>query len=133
MHQIFSIIAAAGALTVPQTGIVMNAPVTVSACTVSSLYNPATTADLGLSIPTNILALSFRNTDETVATQVTFDVAHDGTHSIVIDRGRFSPGVTIDHIFAGPAGFSDGAASCAVARIAFADGHVWTAPRAGQQ
>jgi hypothetical protein len=133
MHQIFSIIAAAGALAVPQTGIVTNAPVTVFTCAVSDMYDPATTADLGLDLPINILELSFRNTDDAVATQVTFDVTHDGTHSIVIDHGRFSKGVTIDRTFDGPAGFSDGSASCAVARIAFADGHVWTAPGSGQQ
>ncbi len=49
------------------------------------------------------------------------------------DRGRFSQGVAIDHTFDGRAGFSDGSASCAVARIAFGDGHVWTAPDSAGQ
>jgi len=78
-----------------------------------------------------LLRLSFLNTDDTAATQVTFDVAHDGTHTKVIDRGRFSRGVAIDHLFedvTGPSG--SGRAECSVAAVTFADGRRWVAPLA---
>jgi hypothetical protein len=128
MQHILSIIAAAGALMTPQTGIATSAPITVSSCTVSDIYNAATTADLGLPFPDEVLELSFRNTDATVATQVTFDVTVDGTHSTVVDRGRFSQGITIDHTFGGFPALGDGSASCSIDQIVFADGRRWTAP-----
>lgn len=127
MQQFLSIVALTSALVAPQTGIVTNAPVTVSTCAISDLY-PAASADLGLPTPGGIFQLSFRNTDDAVATQVTFDVAHDGTHSTVVDRGRFSKNVTIDRILEGFGLFSDDSATCAVTQIVFADGRVWRVP-----
>jgi hypothetical protein len=129
MQNIFAIIAAAGALTMPQTGIATNAPVAVSTCTVSDLYNSAINAEFGPPISYRMLQLTFLNTDDAVATQVTFDVTHDGAHTVVIDRGRFSKGVPIERLYDAVTGaYGGGSAECAVAAITFADGRRWTAP-----
>jgi hypothetical protein len=132
MQHIFSIIAAASALTMPQTGIATNAPVAVSTCTVSDLYNPSSLAEFGPPIPYRMLQLTFLNTDDAVATQVTFDVTHDGAHAIVVDRGRFSKGVPIEHLFDDFTGtYGAGPAACAIAAITFADGRRWSASGGG--
>ncbi|HZX67416.1 MAG TPA: hypothetical protein VFE70_00965 [Candidatus Elarobacter sp.] len=129
MQHVFSIIAAAAALSAPQTGIVQNAPVAISTCAVSELVNPAILAEYGPPIATRMVQLSFVNTDDAVATEVTFDLSHDGAHSTVTDRGRFSKGVPIERLFDG-LGSTDGGgvAACAVVSVTFADGHRWTAP-----
>ena len=75
------------------------------------------------------LGLTFTNTDDAVATQVTFDIAHDGTHTMVTDRGRFSRGARIEHNFDDLfGGYGSGGAQCAVVAVTFADGRRWTAP-----
>ncbi|HEX3463753.1 MAG TPA: hypothetical protein VHS78_06875 [Candidatus Elarobacter sp.] len=113
----------------PQTGIATSAPVLVSTCAVTDLYNPATNPEFGSNISYRTLQLTFWNTDESVATLVTFDVTHDGTHTKVIDRGRFTRGVPIEHTFGDFNGtYGGGDAQCAVTAVAFADGHQWTAP-----
>ncbi|HEV3086095.1 MAG TPA: hypothetical protein VGX96_02635 [Candidatus Elarobacter sp.] len=130
MQHLFSIIAAAGMLSNANVAATTNAPVAVSTCAVTDLYNPAILAEFGPPIPYKLLQLSFLNTDDTVATQVTFDVTHAGTHTTVIDRGRFSKGVRIEHQFYDD--FADDYRSsrdtCTVAAITFADGRRWTAP-----
>lgn len=113
----------------PQTGIATTAPVAVNTCSVSDLLNTASLAEFGLTTSYRMLQLSFANTDDVVATQVTFDVARDGTHTLVTDRGRFSKGVQIDRLFDGGGdAYSAGAASCSVAAVTFADGRHWNAP-----
>jgi hypothetical protein len=132
MHQIFSVIAAAAALTSPQTGIATNAPVAVSTCAISNLYNPAINVEFGPPVSYRMLQLTFLNTDDAPATQVTFNVTHDAENTVVTDRGRFSKGVPIEHLFDAFSGtYDDGPATCAVAAITFADGHRWTAPGGG--
>jgi hypothetical protein len=79
-------------------------------------------------VPYRLLELTFHNTDETVATQVAFDVVHGGAHTTVIDRGRFSKGVTIEHQFDDAFADGRGPDTCAVAAITFADGRRWNAP-----
>jgi hypothetical protein len=128
MQPLFSVIAAAAALNMPQTGIATNAPITVSTCAVSDLLNPAVLVEYGPPISYRLLRLTFTNTDDTVATQVAFDVTHDGTHTIVTDRGRFSRGVPIEHLFDSSMGtYGGGSADCSVASITYADGRRWTA------
>src|SRR6202011_3282153 len=103
MHHLLSVAVAASTLAAatPGTGAVAtSAPVTVSTCTVSDLYNAAIAPELGTPISIRSLQLTFRNTDDTVATQVAFDVVHGGEHTTVIDRGRFSKNVAIEHFFA---------------------------------
>jgi hypothetical protein len=135
MQHIISIIAAASALAVPQTGIVTKPPVAVSTCAVSDLYGPAMGAEYGSPFAHSILQLSFVNTDDSIATQVTFDVKHLGAHTLVTDRGRFSKGVAIEHLFDDDFGSGydrDRAGdACAVMAITFADGRRWAAPSGG--
>jgi hypothetical protein len=134
MQQILSIVAAATAFaTVPAgTGAVaMHAPISVTTCAVNDLYG-STGLDDGPPITYRLLEISFHNTDDAVATQVSFDVSHSGGHSIVIDRGRFSKGVTIAHRFNDD--FFDGRGgpdTCTVTAVTFADGRTWTAPDYG--
>jgi hypothetical protein len=128
MQHLLSIVTAASALAMQQAGIATSAPVLVSTCSVSDLYDPAVSPEFGPAISYRLLQLTFLNTDDTPATQVTFDVAHDGTHTTVIDRGRFSRGVSIEHSFDDPTGRYGGDAQCTVAAITFADGRRWTAP-----
>jgi len=128
MHHILSVIAAASALATPQTGIATNAPVAVSTCAVTDLINPALMAEFGPPISSRMLQVSFLNTADAAATQVTFDVLHDGTHTMVIDRGRFSKGARVEHVFDDLNGiFSGDDAVCSVAAVTFADGHSWSA------
>jgi hypothetical protein len=129
MEHVFSVLAAAVALTAPQTGLAQNAPVAISTCAVSDLFNPATLAEYGPPLSYRMLQLTFVNTDDAIATQVTFDVTHDGAHTVLTDRGRFSKGVPIERFFDG-LGSTDGSgvAACTVATITFADGRRWTAP-----
>ena len=129
MQHLLPLIAAVGALGTPQTGIATTAPVLVSTCAVTDLYNPATNPEFGSNISYRTLQLTFQNTDETAATLVTFDVTHGGTRTKVIDRGRFTRGVPIEHIFGDFSGtYGSGDAQCTVTAITFADGRTWTAP-----
>lgn len=129
MQHFLSVIAAAAALSAPQAGVATNAPVAVNTCAVADLYNPAFGADLGPPISFRLLQLTFTNTADATATQVSFDVVHDGTHTTVTDRGRFTKGVPIEHFFDDYTGaFAGGEASCSVKAITFADGRRWVVP-----
>jgi hypothetical protein len=129
MQQLLSIIGAATALaSATQTGIATNAPVSVSTCAVNDLVNPASYADLGPPISYRALRLSFVNGQDAVATQVVFDVERDGERMRITDRGRFSRGVTIEHVFGGIGSlYGGGTTTCTVAAVTFADGTAWTA------
>ena len=139
MQQIFSIMTVATVLATTSlgdpgnAGIATTSPVTVSACAIDDLYNPALLVEFGPPINYRSLSLTFRNTDDVVATQVEFDVSHGGEHRTVIDRGRFSKGVVIEHRFDDE--FADGYTrepdTCVVASIIFGDGRRWAA-RAGR-
>jgi hypothetical protein len=133
MQHIISIIAAASALGAPQMGIVTNPPVAVSTCAVSDLYNPAIGAEFGLPVTQPILQLTFVNSNVSAATQVTFDVKHGGADTVVTDRGRFSKGIPIEHVFDDDfgTGYDRAPDMCSVVAITFADGRRWTAPGIG--
>jgi len=133
MQHIFSIIAVAGALATPQVSIATNAPVAVSTCAITDFDNFTGSGEFGPLFSSRMLELTFLNTDDAIATQVYFDVTHNGTHTIVMDRGRFSKGVPIERIFdldftAGRAGGKD---VCAVVAVTYADGHRWLASDGG--
>jgi hypothetical protein len=135
MQQILSIVAAATTLATTAAGttaIVASSPIAVSTCAVSDLYNPASMPEFVPQVPYRLLQLTFRNTDEAVATQVAFDVVHAGVHTMVIDRGRFSQGVTIEHQFDDAFADGRGPEVCTVAAITFADGRRWSAPGYGK-
>jgi hypothetical protein len=132
MQHIFALIAAVGVLTLPQAGAAAKAPIEISTCTLGDLYNPASVLGFGPPIPIRLLQLSFLDTDDTAATQVTFDVTHDGMHGIVTDRGIFSKGVLIEKVFDNFTGmYGTDWAACAVTAVTFADGRRWTAPGGG--
>ncbi len=128
MQHLLSVLAAASALSMPQAGIANSAPVLVSTCSVSDLYNAAVSPEFGPAISYRLLQLTFLNTDDTPATQVTFDIAHGATHTTVVDRGNFSRGVAIEHSFDDFTGRYSADAQCTVTAITFADGRRWTAP-----
>ena len=110
----------------------MMSPIAVSTCSVSDLYNSATLSEFGPPINFRSLQLTFRNTDDVVATQVAFDVTHGGERTTVIDRGRFSKDVAIEHTFVNEipeGGYTRTPDRCAVSAITYADGRHWTAPR----
>jgi|ERR1700681_719111 hypothetical protein len=138
MQQILSLMVAAATFAAPASGtsaIATSSPIAVSTCAVTDLYNSASLVDFGSPITYRSLQLTFRNTEDTDATQVAFDVTHGGEHTTVIDRGRFSKGVPIEHVFVNE--ISDGGYSripdaCTVASITFADGHRWSASRSAQ-
>jgi hypothetical protein len=135
MQHLLSLVAAATALassTPDRDAVAIGSPVAVSACAVTDLYIPALAVEFGPPINYRALLLTFRNTDDVAATQVTFDVTHGGEHTMVIDRGRFSKGVAIEHLFDDEfAGGGAGPDVCSVASITFADGRRWTAPNHG--
>jgi hypothetical protein len=135
MQQILPLIMAATALATPTSGtgaIATSAPIAVSTCAVTDLYNSASLVEFGVPINYRSLQLTFRNTEDTDATKVAFDVTHGGEHTTVIDRGRFSKGVPIEHVFINEiadGGYSRTPDACTVASITYADGHRWSAPR----
>ena len=94
------------------------------------MYDSTSMAEFGPPIAFGWLQLSFRNTDDAVATQVSFDVVHGGEHTTVTDRGRFSKNVLVEHVFNDQfgGGFERSADACIVAAITFADGRRWVAP-----
>ena len=134
MQHILSIIVAATALATPTSGtgaMAASSPIAVSTCAVTDLYNSASLVEFGTPITYRSLQLTFRNTEDAVATQVAFDVTHGGEHTTVIDRGRFSKGVAVEHYFYNEfldTGYSRTPDVCAVASITYADGHRWSAP-----
>lgn len=131
MQNFLSIVAAASALTMPQSGIATTAPVAVSTCTVTDPQNFASLLDFGTPIAYPMLELSFLNTDDTPATQVTFDVAAGARHGTLTDTGRFTRGATIERIYDDVTGtYGSSRAVCTVTAITFADGRRWTAPSA---
>jgi len=140
MHTILSVVTAAAtfatatpATTNPGTGaLTVSSPVTVSTCAVSDLYDSATLVEFGLPVTYRSLRLTFRNTDDVVATQVAFDVTHGGERTTIIDRGRFSKDVAIEHTFMNEipdGGYTRLPDVCAVSAITYADGRRWTAQR----
>jgi hypothetical protein len=136
MQHLFTVIGAVAALASPQTGvaaqqtgIATHAPVAVSTCAVTDLISSASYAEFGPPFSSRTLQLSFVNTNDIAATQVTFDVVSGGARATITDRGRFTKGAPIDRLFgdlAGPGG--DGPATCTVTAVTFADGSSWTAP-----
>jgi hypothetical protein len=128
MQNFLSIVAAVSALTM-QSGIATTAPVAVRTCTVTDPQSFASVLDFGQPTAYPILELSFLNTDDTPATQVTFDVAAGGRHGTITDTGRFTRGATIERIYDDVTGtYGSNRAVCTVTAVTFADGRRWTAP-----
>jgi hypothetical protein len=134
MEHLISVIAAATALSMPQTGMTAGAPVAVSACSIMDTGNGIVDAEVGPPISYRSLFISFRNTQDENVTRVTFDVVNDGVRATVKDQGGFSKGALIEHRFddfAGTYGRSN-SATCTVHSVTFADGSTWT-PAGGRE
>jgi hypothetical protein len=70
------------------------------------------------------LTLGYVNTGNVPATSVQFAVHAGNATEIIVDKGTFSPGASIEHEFAlGPA-FGDGS-TIEVQQVTFADGTSW--------
>jgi hypothetical protein len=131
MQQMISVLAAAASLAMPQTSMTNNAPVAVSTCVVSDLIDSPTFGDSGPApISYRALLLTFSNTQDDVATRVTFNVQHAGQQSRVVDSGRFTKGAAIEHVFGDFNGtYGTGPTICTVAAVTYADGSTWTPGR----
>ena len=76
------------------------------------------------------VAVTFVNRASQTATDVTFRVAYDYRTALLTDHGKFSPGARISTTFDqfnGANYFRDEPDSCAIERVRFADGSVWSA------
>jgi hypothetical protein len=128
MQEMMSVLAAVSALSMPQTSMTNSTPVAVSTCAVSDLIDSPTYGDSGPApISYRVLQLTFRNTQDELATRVTFNVQHVGQQSRIVDVGRFSKGAAIERIFNDFSGtYGPGPTSCTVAAVTYADGSTWT-------
>ncbi len=128
MQQMISILAAFTSLTMPQTSMTNNAPVAVSTCAVSDLIDSPTYSESGPApISYRVLRLTFNNTQDDVATRVTFNVQHAGQQSRIADSGHFSKDAAIEHVFGDFNGtYGTGPTTCTVAAVTYADGSTWT-------
>jgi hypothetical protein len=133
MQEMMSILAAVSALSMPQTSMTKNVPVAVSTCAVSDLIDSPTYGDSGPApISYRVLLLSFSNTQDDVATRVTFNVQHAGQQSRIVDTGRFSKDTAIERVINDFSGtYGAGPTTCTVAAVTYADGTTWT-PEGGR-
>ncbi len=131
MQQMISILAAVTSLAMPQMSMTNNAPVAVSTCVVSDLIDSPMYGDSGAApISYRVLQLSFSNTQDELATRVTFNVQHAGQQSRIVDNGRFSKDIPIEHVFDDFNGtYGAGPTTCTVAAVTYADGSTWTPDR----
>jgi hypothetical protein len=131
MQQMISVIAAVASLSMPQTSMTNNAPVAVSTCAVTDLIDSPTFGDSGPApISYRVLLLTFSNTQDDLATRVTFNVQHAGQQSRIVDSGRFSKGAAIERTFNDFSGtYGPGPTKCTVASVTYADGTTWTPDR----
>ncbi|HTV91239.1 MAG TPA: hypothetical protein VMG98_00835 [Verrucomicrobiae bacterium] len=102
-------------------------PVQVSSCSISQETTTTSSGDSpNYEIIGSLLNIRFVNGGTTPVSSVSFAVTEDGKTSTILDRGTFSPGVTISHTFRNePFAFE---ASCRVQSVLFADGSAWMAP-----
>jgi hypothetical protein len=131
MQQMISILAAVTSLAMPQTSMTNNVPVAVSTCAISDLIDSPTFGDSGPApISYRVLRLTFSNTQDDLATRVTFDVQHAGQQSRIVDSGRFSKDAAIEHVFGDFNGtYGTGPTTCTIAAVTYADGSTWTPDR----
>jgi len=70
------------------------------------------------------IVLGFRNESRVTADEVRFVVRYDGSETVIVDKGTFSPGTLIVHAFIAPRGIPSPRSSpdATVRSVAFADG-----------
>jgi hypothetical protein len=78
------------------------------------------------------LRIAYINAATATAVEIDFDIVTDvGTIESVADRGQFSPGQPINHVFKLPEGASPlglSSAQCVVTKVVYADGTTWSKP-----
>lgn len=118
------------ATTPTQSAYVGTSPVRVAACAIDPV-SPAIELPFGSSagvLGYTETAISFVNTDPRPIRSVIFEVNDGHQSSQITDKGTFSNGVEISHIFVTPQfGYALGGATCKVQAVAFADGSTWQA------
>lgn len=102
-------------------------PVQISNCSVDTEIASTSSGDSpSYQVIGTLLHIRFVNNGPTPISSVAFTVSEDGKTSTIVDRGTFSPGVSISHTFQGEMYGYD--AGCTVASVLFADGSAWMAP-----
>jgi len=102
-------------------------PVQISTCSIQTEIATTSSGDSPTyEVVGSLLHVRFVNTGTTPVSSVAFAVTEDGKTSTILDRGTFSPGITISHSFRAPT-YTYGA-TCKVESVLFADGSAWMAP-----
>lgn len=112
------------------------APVTINSCGPDLNSNPTngpSVAGIPLSTTSSGIKIEFVNESAKAADLVNFDVNSNGTHFVIRDVGKFSPGISIKHRYRNGSGqafvlpaFIAPNIKCRVASVRFADGTSWT-------
>ncbi|MBV8373668.1 MAG: hypothetical protein JOY69_10430 [Candidatus Eremiobacteraeota bacterium] len=78
------------------------------------------------------LRIIYANTASVAATEVDFEIVDSaGTIETVVDRGNFTTGKPINHVFGLPPNVSPlglSSARCTVTKVMYADGTTWSKP-----
>ena len=136
-NSILAVSAAAVILAVPAPALsrtivyAAKSPIAVTSFRVNESYAPGTVGtdlEQAPQLVANDVSLKFVNNGNVPATTVTFSVTDGRFMQVIVDKGTFSPGVSIKHNFP----IADGAdtlsnATCNVTEVDFADGSVWRA------
>lgn len=103
-------------------------PVRLQNCRVEMQMPTADRPSLGVPL-TGGVEVGFVNEARQAVTEVDFRISYAYRTETIIDRGKFSPGVRINAIFDNFMGtnfFREEPDACAIVRVKFADGSVWT-------
>ena len=118
-------LAATLAVTTTPTPPAAQYPIGVTRCDVVE-FTPALPPDGGGPSSTRSLEISFVNHAPVAAKDVRIVVSYAGQTQTIVDRGTYSPNITIDQTFdPRTTAFGSGAAQCSVSSVTFADGTTW--------
>ena len=122
------------ALAQTETGMSSGAPaeraVHVVSCALDPTANVVNSADgVDTSAPLTIsnIHVAFTNRAGATADSVAFAISYGGQQRVIVDKGHFSPGATIDHrflAFGAEPFLSETPDSCTIASVHFEDGTV---------
>ncbi len=107
--------------------LVTQAPVALTACQIDLSFRPVSA--YGPTIPlVNGVDLRFSNQRQIEANEVDVDLAYNGQEAKIVDKGRFSPSITIAHSFDTLDGTAYGGSTpdhCRVVAVHYVDGSAW--------
>lgn len=104
------------------------APIELQVCRIEMQWPLVDEPSAGVPL-TQGVEVRFVNRTQKIASEVDLRVTYAYRTETIADRGRFSPGVRIDAVFDNFAGtnfFREEPDACAIVRVKFADGTVWT-------